>query len=103
MKLAERLSTCILVTRKQAAYGGRAMTVMIAEPAFERIPKPAFSPARLRAARERQGLTQAQLGRCVGRELRSMQRYELGEGVPPTELLCLLAAVLLVPIGDFFE
>lgn len=32
-----------------------------------------------------------------------MQRYELGEGVPPTELLCLLAAVLLVPIGDFFE
>lgn len=83
------------------------MSVLTLETADERIHDharvPAFSPTRLRVARERRGLTVGQLAAAAGRDVRTVRRYQAGEVVPPTTVLCAFAAVLLVPIGDLFE
>lgn len=53
---------------------------------------PAIDPARLRYAREQQRLTLQQLGDDVGVSIRTLQRYEHGDGAPKAATLDLLAA-----------
>ena len=83
------------------------MSVSILETADERIhspvPLPAFSPAKLRAARARSSLTVAQLATALVRDVRTVRRYQSGAMLPPTEVVCALSAALGVPIGDLFD
>lgn len=55
---------------------------------------------RLRAARLRADLTQAQLGEKVGREHRTIHRWEYAYRIPNLEDLLLLADALNVPLAD---
>ena len=83
------------------------MSVSTLEPAVERIhdhgPSPTFSPARLRAARQLRNLTVGQLAEAVGRDPRTVRRYQAGELLPPLSAVCVFATVLRVPICDLFE
>ena len=55
---------------------------------------------RLRAARLRADLTQAQLGEKVGREHRTIHRWEYAYRIPNLEDLLLIADALDVPLAD---
>ena len=55
---------------------------------------------RLRAARLRADLTQAQLGEKVGREHRTIHRWEYAYRIPTLEDLLLIADALDVPLAD---
>ena len=55
---------------------------------------------RLRAARLRAGLTQVQLGERVGRDHRTIHRWEYAHRVPNLEDLLVLADALNVPLAD---
>ncbi|MFF4060623.1 helix-turn-helix domain-containing protein [Streptomyces sp. NPDC001668] len=59
--------------------------------------------ARIRAARHHAGLTQLQLGNRVGRDHRTIQRWEYGQRVPSLDDLLLLADALGVQPQKFFE
>ncbi len=63
-------------------------------------------PDRLRAARQAAGMTQRQLGECLGMEpnLASarMTQYEKGQHAPNFQLLKRLSEALEVPIPYFF-
>ncbi|MGW4670058.1 helix-turn-helix domain-containing protein [Streptomyces sp. NPDC004324] len=70
-------------------------------------PMPDWVPARrreigsrLRAAREGAGLTQLQLGERIGRDHRTIHRWEYAYRVPNLEDLLLLADALDVPLAD---
>jgi transcriptional regulator with XRE-family HTH domain len=56
--------------------------------------------ARLRAAREQAGMSQAELGRRTGRDTRTIQRYESGDVLPPLTVLVHLAGVLNTLVAD---
>jgi transcriptional regulator with XRE-family HTH domain len=56
--------------------------------------------ARLRAARHAANLTQLQLGELVGRDHRTIHRWEYAQRVPNLEDLLLLADALGVPLAD---
>ncbi len=58
--------------------------------------RPAIDPARLRYAREQRRLTLQELGDEVGVSIRTLQRYEQGDGAPKAALLDILAAHLHV-------
>jgi transcriptional regulator with XRE-family HTH domain len=55
---------------------------------------------RLRAARIEAGLTQLQLGHLVGRDHRTIHRWEYATRAPNLEDLLLLADALNVPLAD---
>jgi transcriptional regulator with XRE-family HTH domain len=55
---------------------------------------------RLRAARHEANLTQLQLGQLVGRDHRTIHRWEYGERVPNLDDLLLLAHALDMPLAD---
>lgn len=63
---------------------------------------PRFSGERLRAARERAGLSREQLAVLVQRSHGSIVLYEQGRSLPSVTALERLAATLDVPIGDLF-
>jgi DNA-binding transcriptional regulator YiaG len=100
-------------------YSVRLMSVSTLETAVERIPDhatvvvpalapvsapvPAFSPAKLRAARLQRNLTVRQLAAIAGRDVRTVRRYQAGEVLPPLAVVCAFSAALAVPIGDLFE
>lgn len=55
---------------------------------------------RLRAARLEAGLTQLQLGERVGRDHRTIHRWEYAHRIPNLEDLLVLADALNVPLAD---
>lgn len=55
---------------------------------------------RLRTARHAAGLTQMQLGERVGRDHRTIHRWEYAQRVPNLQDLLLLADALGVPLRD---
>jgi transcriptional regulator with XRE-family HTH domain len=55
---------------------------------------------RLREARLRAGLTQAQLAERIGREHRTIHRWEYATRIPSLEDLLLLADALDVPLAE---
>lgn len=59
--------------------------------------------ARLRAARIDAGLTQLQLGHLIGRDHRTVHRWEYAERIPSLEDLLLLAAVLDVRLPELLR
>lgn len=58
---------------------------------------------RIRAVRERRGLTQAELARRIGRSASVLSAVERGRTLPGFDILRRLAAVLGVSIVDFFQ
>jgi transcriptional regulator with XRE-family HTH domain len=70
-------------------------------------PLPAWVPARravigarVRAAREEANLTQVQLGDRIGRDHKTVHRYEHATRIPNLEDLLLIADALNVPLAD---
>lgn len=55
---------------------------------------------RLRAAREGAGLTQLQLGERIGRDHRTIHRWEYAYRIPTLEDLLLIADALGIPLSD---
>lgn len=55
---------------------------------------------RLRAARHDAGLTQLQLGERIGRDHRTIHRWEYAQRVPSLEDLLLLADAVGVPLAE---
>ncbi|MFK0140735.1 helix-turn-helix transcriptional regulator [Streptomyces murinus] len=55
---------------------------------------------RIRTARLHANLTQVQLGEHIGRDHRTVHRWEYGQRVPTLEDLLLLADALDVPLAD---
>lgn len=55
---------------------------------------------RLRAARHHAGLTQLQLGERVGRDHRTIHRWEYAQRVPNLEDLLLVADALGMPLAE---
>lgn len=55
---------------------------------------------RLRDAREHAGLTQLQLGNHIGRDHRTIHRWEYAYRIPNLEDLLLIADALNVPLAD---
>lgn len=55
---------------------------------------------RIRAARLNANLTQAQLGDLVGREYRTIHRWEYASRVPNLEDLLLIADALNIPLAE---
>jgi transcriptional regulator with XRE-family HTH domain len=55
---------------------------------------------RLRTARLQAGLTQLQLGERVGRDHRTIHRWEYAHRIPNLEDLLLIADALNVPLAD---
>jgi ribosome-binding protein aMBF1 (putative translation factor) len=62
-----------------------------------------FNPSRLRAARERAGLSREALARRIGRSAASIHAYELGNACPHTPVVGILAAALEVTPAAFFS
>ncbi|MEV6589356.1 helix-turn-helix domain-containing protein [Streptomyces acidicola] len=56
--------------------------------------------ARIRDARHHAGLTQLQLGELIGRDHRTVHRWEYGQRVPNLDDLLLIADVTGVPLAD---
>ncbi|WP_406157009.1 helix-turn-helix domain-containing protein [Streptomyces canus] len=67
------------------------------------IPRRREVGARIRAARTYAGLTQLELGNRVGRDHRTIHRWEYGQRVPSLDDLLLLADTLGVSPQEFFE
>lgn len=59
--------------------------------------------ARIRTARERAGLTQLQLGNLIGRDHRTIHRWEYAQRIPTLEDLLLLTDALDVPIAELLR
>ncbi|GGY72981.1 hypothetical protein GCM10010300_15430 [Streptomyces olivaceoviridis] len=59
--------------------------------------------ARIRTARLHAGLTQVQLGERVGRDHRTIHRWEYAQRIPNLEDLLLLADALDVPPADLIR
>ncbi|MFJ8144700.1 helix-turn-helix transcriptional regulator [Streptomyces sp. NPDC096048] len=73
-------------------------------------PMPAWVPTRrrqigerIRAARLHAALTQEQLGERVGRDRRTIHRWEYAQRVPDLEDLLLLADAVGVPLRDLVD
>lgn len=59
--------------------------------------------ARIRAARAHAGLTQLQLGNLIGRDHRTIHRWEYAERIPTLEDLLLLSDAVGVPLADLLR
>ncbi|MGW0012484.1 helix-turn-helix transcriptional regulator [Streptomyces tendae] len=73
-------------------------------------PMPDWVPARrrqigerLRAARLHAGLTQLQLGERIGRDHRTIHRWEYAQRIPDLQDLLLLADAVGVPLRDLVD
>ena len=71
-------------------------------PTITRLPVRSFSPARLREARLSAGLTLDDVARLIGRDERTVIRYEGGHHEPRTAVLAILADGLGVTIDSLF-
>lgn len=67
------------------------------------IPRRQQVGARIRAARHHAGLTQLELGNRVGRDHRTIHRWEYGQRVPTLDDLLLLADATGISPQEFFE
>ncbi|WP_329291846.1 helix-turn-helix transcriptional regulator [Streptomyces pseudovenezuelae] len=59
--------------------------------------------ARIRAARTHAGLTQLELGNRIGRDHRTIHRWEYGQRVPSLDDLLLLADATGIQPQDLFQ
>lgn len=59
--------------------------------------------ARIRAARTHAGLTQLQLGNLIGRDHRTIHRWEYAERIPDLSDLLLMADALGVPLEELVK
>jgi transcriptional regulator with XRE-family HTH domain len=59
--------------------------------------------ARIKAAREQQGLTAAEVGNRIGLGHGEIRKYEIGENIVSVGTLMEIARVLSVPVAFFFE
>lgn len=59
--------------------------------------------ARIRTCRERAGLTQLQLGNLIGRDHRTIHRWEYAIRIPTLEDLLLLADAMGVPLAELLR
>ncbi len=59
--------------------------------------------SKLRAVRERRGLTQRELAKRILRSTAAVSSYESNKQVPPTDVLVSICEVLHVPITYFVE
>jgi transcriptional regulator with XRE-family HTH domain len=59
--------------------------------------------ARIREARRHAGLSQLQLGECIGRDHRTIHRWEYAERIPNLEDLLLLADALGLPAEELIR
>lgn len=66
-------------------------------------PPHVVSPAAMRAARRRNGLTLHDVGARVGRAASVIARYERGEIDPPGSVLGGLAVLYGVSVADFYR
>jgi transcriptional regulator with XRE-family HTH domain len=66
------------------------------------IPRRREVGARIRAARHHANLTQVELGHRVGRDHRTIHRWEYGQRVPSLDDLLLLADAMGVQPQEFF-
>ena len=66
-------------------------------------PRRAEIGARIRTARADANLTQLELGNRVGRDHRTIHRWEYGQRIPTLDDLLLLADALGVMPQEFFE
>lgn len=64
---------------------------------------PTFSPRRLRAGRLAAGLDFEQLAAALGRNERTVRRYESGQIVPPADVIGALSVLLYTSVADLFE
>lgn len=64
---------------------------------------PRYDPQRLRAARERAGMTQQAVADGIGRSSNTYVRYESGRVTPTVYVLGDVAGVLGVPVDDLFD
>ena len=55
-------------------------------------------PTRLREAREKRGLTPAELGHLIGKDRSTVSNYERNVGHPPLDVLVVIAKVLRVSV-----
>jgi transcriptional regulator with XRE-family HTH domain len=62
-----------------------------------------FSGRKVRAARKNADMKQEQLALLIGRSFHALHLYECGYRRPPTVVLERMAAVLNVPVSEFFE
>lgn len=67
------------------------------------IPRRQEVGARIRAARHEANLTQLELGRLIGRDHRTIHRWEYGQRVPSLDDLLLLADACHIHPQRFFE
>ncbi|MFF3891415.1 helix-turn-helix transcriptional regulator [Streptomyces sp. NPDC001914] len=67
------------------------------------ITRRAVIGSRLREARIHAGLTQVELGHRIGRDHRTIHRWEYAARIPNLEDLLLLADVLDVPLPDLIR
>ncbi|WP_432184840.1 helix-turn-helix domain-containing protein [Streptomyces tendae] len=58
---------------------------------------------RLREARHHAGLTQLQLGERIGRDHRTIHRWEYAQRIPDLQDLLLLADAVGVPLRDLVD
>jgi ribosome-binding protein aMBF1 (putative translation factor) len=65
-------------------------------------PLSTFSPALLREARIRAGLSHEHVAIAIGRSSYSTREYERGRITPPTDVLGRLADALRIPVGELF-
>ncbi|MFD4558952.1 helix-turn-helix domain-containing protein [Streptomyces sp. NPDC058469] len=59
--------------------------------------------ARIRTAREHAGLTQLQLGNLIGRDHRTIHRWEYAIRIPTLEDLLLLADAMGIPLSELVK
>jgi len=62
-----------------------------------------FSAGRLRDARTAAGLTPEHVAIACDRSSFTVREWERGRVTPPTDVVCLLAEVLAIPITGLFE
>lgn len=59
-----------------------------------------IDPAKLREARERKGLSQAQVAQSVGVQKAAISKIEVGQGLPSANILARLCELYGVDISD---
>lgn len=66
-------------------------------------PIPTFSTRRMRAARKASNMTFETLAEKLGRNIRTVRRYESGQVLPPADVIGALSVALRVAVADLFE
>lgn len=58
---------------------------------------------KIKSIRKSKSITQTQLGNLIGKTLRTIQKYESGEVIPPLEVLQKISKVLNVSVFELYD